>query len=92
MSGFTKTYGELQNYEDVKHPGKKVGNGVFIWNDPKVMKEKIENIDVGFNMKLGLMLRVKPDKIRAPKNISNVWVVNGTADEIRPYGILLRQA
>ena len=73
--------------------GKKIGNGVFIWNDPKVMKEKIENINVnGINYKLGLMLRVKPEKIRAPKNMKNVWVVNGTADEIRPYGILLQKA
>ena len=38
------------------------------------------------------MLRVKPDKIRIPKSASNVWVVNGIADEIRPYGILLQKA
>ena len=93
LSGFTKKYEELANYEDVKHMGKKIGNGDFIWNDPKLMKEKIENINVnGINYKLGLMLRVKPEKIRAPKNMKNVWVVNGTADEIRPYGILLQKA
>ena len=90
LSGFIKQYEQLANYEDAKHMGKKIGNGVFIWNDPKYLKEKIENINVnGSNYKLGLMLRVKPEKIRVPKNVPNVWIVNGTADEIRPYGILL---
>ena len=93
LSGFTKKYEQLESCEDIKHIGKKIGPGVFIWNDPKVMKEKIEIINVcGINFKLGLMLRVKPDRIRVPKNINNVWVVNGTADEIRPYGILLQRA
>ena len=41
--------------------GKKIGNGDFIWNDPKLMKEKIENINVnGINYKLGLIFRVNP--------------------------------
>ena len=93
LSGFTKKYEQLEFYEDVKHIGKKIGPGVFVWNDPKLMKEKIEIINIcGLDLRLGLMLRVKPDRIRVPKNIENVWVVNGTADEIRPYGILLQQA
>ena len=93
LSGFTKGYEQIENYEDAKHMGKKIGNGVFVWNDPKEMKDKIEVINInGTNYKLGLMLRVKPDKIRVPKGVSNVWVVNGIADEIRPYGILLQKA
>ena len=37
LSGFTKKYEELANYEDVKHMGKKIGTEDFIWNDPKLM-------------------------------------------------------
>ncbi len=38
----------------------------------------------------GLMVRVKPDKIRCPSEIPDYWVLNPTTDEVRPYRILLK--
>ena len=37
------------------------------------------------------MLRVKPNKIRCPVDRKDYWVLNGTDDEIRPYGILIKK-
>ncbi len=36
------------------------------------------------------MCRINPKKIRQPKTFPNVWIVNNTPDEIRPYRILLK--
>ena len=49
----------------------------------------ISNIK-GKNYKTVLMVRVKPDKIRACKNEEDFWVVGGANDEIRPYRILYK--
>ena len=45
----------------------------------------------GKKYKVGFMLRVKPDKIRASKDKEDYWVLNGTIDEMRPYRILLKE-
>ena len=45
----------------------------------------------GENYYMAFMLRVKPDKIRCSKNKKDYWVLNGTNDEIRPYGILIKK-
>lgn len=56
------------------------------------MEQNTEIINAnGIKYKMGLMLRVKPEAIRVPESNKNTWVVNGTPDEIRPYGILLKK-
>ena len=40
---------------------------------------------------MAFMLRVNPGKIRCPVNKKKYWVLNGTDDEIRPYGILIKK-
>ena len=40
---------------------------------------------------MGFMMRVKPDKIRSPKEKEDYWVLNPTTDEIRPYRILVKE-
>ena len=42
---------------------------------------------------IGFMLRVKPDKIRSPKDedVDDYWVLNETTDEVRPYRILVKE-
>lgn len=41
------------------------------------MEENTEIVKVNsINYKLGLMLRLKPDKIRIPKSNKDIWVVN----------------
>lgn len=50
---------------------------------------KVE-IDNGI-YKMGFMLRVNPDKIRAPVGKPDFWVLNGNPDEVRPYRILIKK-
>ena len=84
----------FENDEDVKHNGKKVGLGVLVYQDPNKMEEDCKEIEVegGEVYKIGFMLRVRPDAIRQPKSgKGKYWVVNGTADELRPYSILSKR-
>lgn len=79
-----------ENEEDWK-TRKRVRSGVCCYTDPKLMIKKTGIINVnGTNYKMGLMMRVKPDKIRRPKSDKRVWILNGNPEEIRPYGILLK--
>ena len=90
--GFRAGRGQIYEKKyDIYHPGNKVGQGVYCTPNPDIMdnysKELIE-ID-GKYYKLGLMLRVKPDKIRWPSKEFNYWVLD--SDDIRPYRILLKE-
>ena len=86
-----KNEDNYENDKDLKS-GNKVGSGVCCYTKADIMMEKTEIINVnGVNYKMGLMLRVKPNRIRKPNTDKNVWIVNGTPDEIRPYGILHRK-
>jgi hypothetical protein len=37
------------------------------------------------------MIRVNPEKIRMCAENSDLWVLNGNDDEIRPYRILIKK-
>ena len=86
---------ELSKYEheaDIKHHNMKVSKGTVCYQDPEEMEKKTGIISVGNEKyQLAFMLRVKPEQIRVPKSNPYFWVVNGTPDEIRPYGILIRK-
>ena len=57
------------------------------------MEKDAETINVnGEDYKVGFMVRVKPDKIRASAKNKNIWIVNGNDNEFRPYGILIKKA
>ena len=45
----------------------------------------------GKRYKLAFMTRVKPDKIRSPEDKQDLWVINGTNNEVRPYRILIKE-
>jgi len=89
--------GANQNYsedDDMYHPGNKVGDGVYCSPLPENMDYyagKCKCTCDGKKYKVGFMLRVKPDKIRASKDMEDYWVLNGTIDEMRPYRILLKE-
>ena len=87
--------GENQAYnedDDMYHPGKKVGNGVYCSPSPDVMDKYAGTATInGKRLKLGFMIRVKPDKIRTSKYQQDYWVLNGTTDEMRPYRILIKE-
>lgn len=36
------------------------------------------------------MCRVRPDRIRAPKDYKEIWILNPNSEEIRPYRILVK--
>ena len=89
--GFSQIY---KDYEDCRHKGQKVGEGVYCTPNPNVIIEDglagIATVNEE-SYYMALMLRVKPDKIRCAKEKEDYWVLNGTNDEIRPYGILIKK-
>ena len=93
ITGITKNIVQIfEDDNDIKHPGKKVGIGVYCPSDPKLLEKLTETINVnGENYIVGFMLRLKPDKIRVSKKNINIWVVNGNDNELRPYGILIKR-
>ena len=93
ITGITKNMEQIyENDVDIRHSGEKVGVGVYCFSDPKLLEENTETIDAkGENYKVGFMIRVKPDKIRASQKNPNIWIVNGNDNELRPYGILIKK-
>ena len=97
VGGFKAGKGQYyKNDDDARHPGNKVGIGVYCSPDPKVMEEyakgsKSETIVNGKKFIMGFMMRVKPDKIRYSKSKPDYWVLNGTTDEMRPYRIMVKE-
>lgn len=91
LSGITKKNEQIYENDINEDTKEKIGVGVYTSNNSKIMEENTEIVKINsVNYKLGLMLRIKPDKIRCPKSNKDIWIVNGTPDEIRPYGILLK--
>ena len=83
---------KFSKYKDIKHPGQKIGRGVFCVQNPENLEKDCGEVDVG-NEKyaIAFMLRVKPNEIRIPEGERNLWVLNGIPDELRPYGILFKK-
>lgn len=92
ITGITKKIEQLyENDNDIKHPGKKVGIGVYCPIKANIMEESTESINInGSNYKIGFMIRVKPNKMRCPESNKDIWVLNGNENEFRPYGILMK--
>ena len=82
--------------DDERHPGKKIGKGVYCSPDPDVMESYANCAQTstyinGHNYIMGFMIRVKPDKIRYYKYKNDYWVLNGDISEMRPYRILIKE-
>ena len=76
--------------DDIRHPGIKVGNGVYLTPNLNFV-DNYSGIIV-FNKKkyrVALMVKVKIDKIREPKDINYIWVLH--KDYVRAYRILLKK-
>ena len=77
-----------------RNPHQKCGEGVCVYQDPNMAENTARIINIpgyGVNIKLILMCRVKPNKIRNPKNFNGCWILNPTPDEIRPYRLLFKK-
>ena len=82
--------------DDERHPGKKIGKGVYCSPDPNVMESYANwaqtNTFINGNCYImGFMIRVKPEKIRYYKYKNDYWVLNGDISEMRPYRILIKE-
>ena len=78
--------------DDMRHPGKKVGSGVYCSPNPEVMENYAGIVEIdNEKYQMGFMLRVNPEKIRVPVGRPDFWVLNGNPDEIRPYRILIKK-
>ena len=70
----------------------KCGAGVCLFQDPRYAENSAGIVEIsGFKIKIILMCRVNPLKIRQPKKFRECWILNPTADEIRPYRILIKR-
>ena len=87
------------NIKDIKNENifysifcKNCGEGVLIFQNPKYAENyysSIFNIN-GIRIKVLLMCRVNPKKIRQPEIFKACWILNPNHEEIRPYRILIK--
>ena len=90
--GYEQTYkNDINIKEKSKNEFKKCGNGVYLFQDPKIAENTASIIDIGgVRYKVLLMCRVNPKKIRQPQGFPNCWILNPIPSEVRPYRILIK--
>ena len=92
-SGFKPSIcGKATYDDDLRHPGKKCGLGVYC--SPDISYAEIYAGEIEFNekkYKCVLMLRVNPKKIRQSKSYPKEYLLEPDINEIRPYRILLKE-
>ena len=87
--GYEQVY---KNDINLRNPGEKCGNGVYLFQDPQIAENTAGIIDIGgVRYKVLLMCRVKPTKIRQPQGFKDCWILNSSPAEIRPYRILIKK-
>ena len=72
----------------------KCGEGICVYKNPEHAENSAGIVDIpecGYRIKIILMCRVNPTKIRQPYDYSDIWILNETPDEIRPYRILFKK-
>ena len=68
----------------------KCGDGVCVFQNPEFAENSAGIIDLfGYRIKIIIMCRVNPEKIRQPENFKKCWILNPT--EVRPYRILIKK-
>ena len=81
-----------QNEKDLRKNGNICGDGICLFQNPDYAENSAGIIDIyGYRIKIILMCRVNPKKIRQPQNFPDCWILNPTPDEIRPYRILFKK-
>ena len=79
-------------YEDIRHKGQKCGTGVYVTPDINIAFGYAGFITLGTkSYKLVIMVRVNPSSIRAPSTQKDYWIVDGKADQLRPYRLLIKE-
>jgi len=83
-----------RNDDDMMHPWKKCGKGVYVTPNIKVAEEYTEGFGVfelNKTYRIVLQCRVNPKKIRQSAREPEYWILNGNGKEIRPYRILIKE-
>ena len=87
--GYEQTYKEDK---DLRNPSQKCGNGIYLFQDPKIAENTAGIINIGgVTYKVLLMCRVNPNRIRQPEGFKDCWILNPSPFEIRPYRILIKK-
>ena len=63
----------------------KCGEGICVYKNPEHAENSAGIVDIpecGYRIKIILMCRVNPTKIRQPYDYSDIWILNETPDEI----------
>ncbi len=77
------------HFKDIRHPGKKIGTGVYLTQSINIAEEYSGIIQIN-NKKYNIVLMAKVliKKIRQPEDF-NYWILNGK--DIRVYRLLLKE-
>ena len=93
QNGFKNGFNNVHaNCDDIYHPGKKIGIGVYVTPNINTAKSYAGIIHLnGEQYFTVFMVKVKKSAIRKCNcpNASDYWVVNGSSDEIRTISALL---
>ena len=72
--------------------GHNIGEGVYMSPKPEIMESSCPEITYDKKKyKIGIICRLRPDKIRYPNGFENYWIINGTDNEIRPWGFIIKE-
>ena len=65
--------------------------GIFLFENPETVENYSEIINIfGLKLKIILMCRINPKKIRKSEKFPGCCILNPTTEEIRPYRILIK--
>ena len=80
------------NQKDTRHKGQTCGNGVYITPNIKVAQGYAGFIKLGSKTyQIVIMVRVNPKYKREPEFQKDYWIVDGKADQLRPYRLLIKE-
>ena len=80
------------NENDIRNNNNKCRDGICVFQNPEHAENSAGIVDIlGYRMKIIIMCRINPKKIRQPASFPECWIINPTPDEIRPYRILIKK-
>ena len=87
-----KLFRKEVDFRNTSKKGIKIcGDGICLFQNPEYAENSAGIIYIcGYQIKVLLMCRINPKKIRQPENFRDCWILNPTPDEIRPYRILIK--
>ncbi len=80
-------------YNDGRHPGNKCGKSVYSTPNLNIASRYACLISLGNKQyRLVIMVRVNPSFIREPDGMKDYWILDGKANQLRPYRLLIKEA